>query len=51
MQGYVNLKAYWDYDIQNRAHGYTAWVTLAFSPKPPASEAPRSMITKAPPYN
>jgi hypothetical protein len=49
MQGYLNLKAYWDYDTQNRAHGYTAWVTLAFSPKPPAAEAPPSMVTKAPP--
>ena len=49
LQGYLNLKAYWDYDTQNRAHGYTAWVTLAFSPKPPAAEAPPSMVTKAPP--
>jgi hypothetical protein len=40
MQGYVNLKAYWDYDTENRAHGYSAWLTLAFSPKPPAAEAP-----------
>ena len=47
MQGYLNLKAYWDYDTVNRAHGYTAWLTLAFSPKPPAAEAPPSMATKA----
>jgi hypothetical protein len=47
MQGYLNLKAYWDYDTQNRAHGHTAWVTLAFSPKAPTAEAPPSMVTKA----
>ena len=49
MQGYLNLKAYWDYDTENRAHGYTAWVTLAFSPKAPAAKAPPSVVTKAPP--
>jgi hypothetical protein len=47
MQGYLNLKAYWDVDTQNHASGYSAWVTLAFSPKPPeASEKPRRMLTK-----
>jgi hypothetical protein len=50
MDGYLNLKIYWDYDAQNRAHGYTAWVTLAFSPKAPA-EAPPAIVTKAPSHN
>jgi hypothetical protein len=49
MQGYFNLKTYWDYDTENRAHGYTAWVTLAFTPKAPTAEPPPSMLTKAPP--
>ena len=29
---YLNFKAYWDVDTQNRASGWSAWVTLAFSP-------------------
>jgi hypothetical protein len=37
-QTYVNLKAYWDVDTQNRPSGASAWLTLAFSPKPPAAE-------------
>jgi len=49
MQGYFNVKAYWDYDTENRAHGYNAWVTLAFSPKPPAAEPKALIVTKAPP--
>jgi hypothetical protein len=40
MQGYLNLKGYWDYDTENRVSGYTVWLTLAFSPKAP--EAPKS---------
>jgi hypothetical protein len=49
MQGYANLKGYWDYDAENRAHGYAVWFTLAFSPKPPAAEPKASIVTKAPP--
>ena len=45
MQGYLNLKSYWDYDTQNRANGYTVWLTLAFSPKAPES-ASHPMMTK-----
>jgi hypothetical protein len=50
-QTYLNFKAYWDVDTQNRASGMSAWVTLAFSPNPPASEkAPPPIITKTPPH-
>jgi hypothetical protein len=42
-QGYLNLKAYKDFAAENRAEGYTAWVTLAITPAAP--EAP----VKAPP--
>ena len=38
-QGYLNLKAYKDLAVENRAEGYTAWVTLAISPAAP-SETP-----------
>lgn len=44
---YLNLKAYWDFDTQNRASGASAWITLAFSPNPPAAEkAPPPTVTK-----
>ena len=52
MQTYLNFKAYWDFDTQDRASGMSAWVTLAFSPNPPAHEsAPPSIVTKSPPHN
>lgn len=41
-QTYVNLKGYWDFDTQNRASGASAWITLAISPNPPASEKSKS---------
>jgi hypothetical protein len=48
LQGYLNFKGYGEFAAQNRAAGWNAWVTLAFSPKaempPPAKKRP--MITK-----
>ena len=45
MQTYLNFKAYWDFDTQDRASGMSAWVTLAFSPNPPSHEsAPPSIL-------
>jgi hypothetical protein len=35
MQGYLNLKGFREFDAENRASGWSAWVTLAFSPKSP----------------
>jgi hypothetical protein len=32
MQGYLNLKGYWEFAAENRPKGWNAWVTLAFSP-------------------
>jgi hypothetical protein len=34
-QGYLNLKGYRDLEVENRAQGWTAWVTFAISPAPP----------------
>jgi hypothetical protein len=52
VQTYINLKAYWDVDTQNRASGMSAWFTLSFSPSPPAKEsAQRPILTKAAPHN
>ncbi len=47
MQGYLNFKGYAEFDTENRAAGWNAWVTLAFSPKeeaPPMTKRP--MFTK-----
>jgi hypothetical protein len=43
MQGYINLKGYWEFAAQNRASGWNTWLTFAISPKapePPASATP-----------
>jgi len=47
MQGYLNLKAYGEFDARDRASGYNVWLTFAFSPAastPPTSTKP--MYTK-----
>ena len=52
MQGYLNLKAYKEFDAENRASGWNAWVTFAISPAAPAAAvSPPSIVTKAPPHN
>ena len=46
MQGYLNLKAYFEFDSQDRPSGWNTWLTFAISPPappaatPPASRAP-----------
>src|SRR5271165_72695 len=37
MQGYVNLKAYGEFDARNRPSGWNAWLTLSISPMAPAA--------------
>jgi hypothetical protein len=32
LQGYVNLKGYWEFAAQNRAEGWNVWLTFALSP-------------------
>jgi hypothetical protein len=44
VQTYLNLKAYWEFAAENRPSGWNAWVTLAFSPSPPAAASP--MVAK-----
>jgi hypothetical protein len=43
--GYLNLKGYKDFAAENRPEGWTAWVTLAISPAPPAP-APKPIYRK-----
>jgi hypothetical protein len=42
VETYINLKAYWDVDTQNRASGMSAWFTLSFSPQPSSSSSQSS---------
>jgi hypothetical protein len=53
VETYINLKAYWDVDTQNRASGMSAWFTLSFSPSPPSSHesSPPPIVTKSAPHN
>jgi hypothetical protein len=47
MQGYVNVKGYWEFGAEHRPEGWNAWVTLAFSPPAPHAPPPqRPMIYK-----
>jgi hypothetical protein len=39
VQGYVNLKAYKEFDAKNRAAGWNVWLTLSFSAAPPNTSA------------
>jgi hypothetical protein len=55
IETYLNFKAYWDFNTQNRASGMSAWFTLSFSPSPPSSSShdssPSPIVTKSPPRN
>jgi hypothetical protein len=50
-QGYLNLKAYGEFDAHDRPHGYNTWLTLTISPPAPTAATtaatPRtSMLSK-----
>jgi hypothetical protein len=45
MQGYLNLKAYKEFDAENRPDGWNAWVTLVLSPAAAQPKAP-PLLTK-----
>lgn len=49
MQGYVNVKAYGEFDGHDRPSGWNAWLTFVLSPAPPSAATPPPMLTKAPP--
>jgi hypothetical protein len=46
MQGYLNLKAYWEFDAARRADGWNAWVTFAISPMPPSDAAAKAPLLR-----
>lgn len=33
MQGYLNIKGYWEFAAENRPEGWNAWLTFALSPR------------------
>ena len=48
LQGYINLKAYAEFDHASRPDGWNAWVTFVISPAA-LTPAPPALVTKAPP--
>jgi hypothetical protein len=47
MQGYVNMKAYGEFDGSDRPSGWNAWLTFVISPAAPTPAAtPKPIITK-----
>jgi hypothetical protein len=45
LQGYLNLKAYGEFDNAHRPDGWNVWLTFAISPSRP-TPAPSHLITK-----
>ena len=43
MQGYLNVKAYYEFDAKNRSEGWNAWLTLSISP---AAQALTKLVRK-----
>jgi hypothetical protein len=48
MQGYVNAKAYFEFDAERRASGWNTWLTFSISPAAPPAPMPvsKAMYTK-----
>jgi hypothetical protein len=44
--GYINLKGYRDLEVENRAQGWTAWLTFAISPAAPESGSAKPISRK-----
>jgi len=45
-QGYINLKGYRDLEVENRAQGWTAWLTFAISPAAPEAGSAKPISRK-----
>lgn len=45
-QAYLNLKAYREFDADNRPSGWNAWVTLSLSPSAPSPASAQAMLTR-----
>jgi hypothetical protein len=44
MQGYLNLKGYYEFDASRRADGWNAWLTFVISPAAPTPPTTRSPL-------
>jgi hypothetical protein len=45
-QGYLNLKAYGEFDNAHRPDGWNLWLTFAISPAAAPPPSPMRMVTK-----
>jgi hypothetical protein len=46
MQGYLNLKAYGEFDAANRPSGWNTWLTFSISPAAPVAATTRHIVSK-----
>ncbi|MET3906896.1 hypothetical protein ABID59_001227 [Bradyrhizobium sp. S3.3.6] len=46
MQGYLNLKGYWEFAAENRPSGWNTWVTFAISPAAPEPASAKPIVRK-----
>jgi hypothetical protein len=46
LQGYVNLKGYWEFAADNRASGWNTWLTLSLSPRAPTTTGTSPILSK-----
>jgi hypothetical protein len=46
MQGYLNLKGYWEFAAENRPSGWNTWVTSAISPAAPEPASVKPIVRK-----
>ena len=46
LQGYVNLKGYWEFAAQNRPEGWNTWLTFAISPAAPEPTPAKPIVRK-----
>lgn len=44
MQGYLNLKGYYEFAADNRPQGWNVWLTFAISPPTPGAPPPRAQL-------
>ena len=45
MQGYVNVKGYYEFDSHDRASGWNTWLTFSISPPAPPAATPSARST------
>jgi hypothetical protein len=46
MQGYLNLKGYYEFDAHDRPHGWNTWLTFSISPAAPTTPVSTRLVHK-----